>query len=145
MLGLPAAAGQALGPVLAGGAGGDIDQAAANIDTACMILQGAFRMHRGDSPSTLDVILENRGDNVKSAAVRVTRPAGTSFNLSSNIIPMCGLAQAAVMVSGGIEVDTYLPTAPAAPAICNLHADVTVGTAEPLGSFNVNIVLEEIP
>ena len=164
--GIAAAAGQALGPVLAGGAGGnvgvvasqnifykdvvatkghsgDIDQAVANIDTSGLILQGAFRMHRGDSPSTLDITLENRGDNTKSATIKVTRPAGTSVDLSNT--STCGLAQSAVMVSGGTEVDTYLLTTPPAPADCVVTAYVTVGTAEPLGSFNVNMVLEEIP
>jgi hypothetical protein len=164
---IAAAAGQALGPVLAGSAGGnvgvvasqnlfftsvdtakghngDIDQAAANIDTAGLIVTGAFRMHRGDSESTMTVTIENRGDNKKSAELRITRPSGIGVDLFS-ADPNIGIAQASIttLPGGGVE-DCYLLTVEG-EADGDIEVLVRIGTADPLGSHTVALALNEVP
>jgi hypothetical protein len=166
-LGITAVAGQALGPVLAGSAGGnvgvvasqdlffaaatatrghdgDIDQAAANIDTAGMVVTAAFRMHRGDAASALTVNLENRSNNRRSSHLIVQRPAGTGVNVSSSDPDIQVAQRWSEQLPGGRIADCYLVVLDDS-GDADIDLEVLVGTADPLGTHEIVLTLEEIP
>lgn len=167
VLGVTAVAGQALGPVLAGGAGGnaglvasqnlfftraggavgfagDINQAAANIDTAGLIVTGVFGMHRGDPASALTVHIQNRGSATRSANLFIEHDAGVGVDLST-LDPDMGLAQASIQqMADGRVADCYLITL-VGDEDADLDMDIAVGTADGLGSHHIVLRLQEIP
>ena len=166
ILGVAAAAGQALGPVLVGGARADagvvagqamrfmsadalvvsnpnLNQAVANIDTAGLVMAAAFRMHRGED-GILRFQVRNTSDGSQSAYLSLTRPQGSSADLNSTD-PDVGLAHMEIRLLGeGRQMDVYLLTL-TPEGYGDLDLDVRVGTADPLGSFNIALSLQEVP
>jgi hypothetical protein len=162
-----AAAGQALGPVLAGSAGGnvgvvasqnlffidadaigdhssDIDQAAAVVDSAGQVVTAAFRVHRGDSFSTVVITVENRGDTQRGAELTVTRPTGVGVDLFA-ADPNIGLAQMGIVaLPDGGWADNYLLSVEG-DTDGDIELRVRVGTADALGSHPITLTLQELP
>jgi len=119
-----------------------IDQAAAAVDTSGTLVRAAFRMHRGDPPSILDIDIANRAKSSRSAILQLTRPEGSSVNVKEND-RHCQLAQYGTMQPAPRErLDSYLVVVDYA-GLCTLRFHVQVGNAEPLGGRELSFTLIE--